>query len=199
MPRKNFTTQLVALEEVRSHPYFRNFEPRAYPSYEERKLNPVAYLEEVGIEKVGEFVQFGFTSIQIAAALGVSTFVLRKWITNNPEYGKELEIAKSFAAEEYVQQADDELKQASDAFELSKASERAKHRRWRAERIDKDQFGSTQNKDRGITDNAFIFNFNMPLPDMSKTTVIQTATKAMQQLPSPLNMKDLFAEADVSE
>ena len=197
MTRKNSDNQLVTLESVRSHPYFRNFEPRAYPSYDDRKVNPVGYLEEIGIEKIGEFVQFGFTSIQIASALGVSTFVLRKWIQNNPDYQRELEFAKGFAAEEIVQKTSEEIRQASDQFELSKASEHAKHNRWRAERLDRDQFGAERKKDKNDTGVGVTIQFNMPMPDIRRLTTI---VEEVNKLPAnTVDMKALFASQEAAE
>lgn len=105
--------------------------------------NPFAFLSEIGIVPIKEFMYRGATIIDLAEALNLPVTTLRTWIEEN-NYQAELEEASTLSAEGYIRQGEQMLKQATNKFELDKAKAMIEHGRFMASKKDKKTYGNTQ-------------------------------------------------------
>lgn len=78
---------------------------------------------------------------KIAQDAKVSIGTLLTWIDRDPERSARAREARSSMAKIYDERAVEELRAASDPFELSKAKEIAHHWRWRAAKIAPREYG----------------------------------------------------------
>lgn len=104
--------------------------------------NPFAFLEELGIVPIKEFMFRGATMIDLADELNLPVTTIRTWIENNG-YQTELEDASILSAEGYIRQGEQMLKSAANKFELDKAKAMIEHGRWMASKKDKKTYGQT--------------------------------------------------------
>lgn len=166
------------LEEVKASPYLKGFEPRSYALYDDRYFKPLAYLEQVGIEKIGELVQHGYPLQQIARMLDISARVLRKWVQADPDRRLEVEEARKWAADEYAHMAGEVLKEAPLMSEaITKARALADHYQWKAERFDKETFGTKVVQHKGEISAGFTYNINIGRDRYPPRTIDSTATE----------------------
>jgi hypothetical protein len=176
--------QHTILDKLRASPYFRHFTPRAYNLYPQRYYKPVRYLEEVGIEKVGELLQHGLGLLDIACLLDVSSVVFRRWISSKKEYREEIQDAKLFAGEAYAYKAEKVLLDAPLIPEaITKAKALSDHYRWAAERLHKGQYGTKVVKHEGMQGSGVVFNLNVAL-DQTRP-VVESVGAVIDQLPEP--------------
>jgi hypothetical protein len=171
------------LEEVALSPYFRGFQPRAYPAWAQRHKNPRAFLEQVGIEKIGELVQHGLSFGEISALLDISTRVMRKWMQEDIERLREVEEARRFAADEERVEA----RRIADDVQAYPDTARAKLmvdvRLWTAERWDKELYGKSLKVDASLTSKSISYVFNVGVPAVKQ--VLEGAFEAVDRLPAP--------------
>lgn len=146
---------------VNSSPYLRGFQPRAYSLYPERYVKPRAFLEQVGIEKIGELVQHGLSLGQISALLDVSGRVIRRWIQEDRLRVLEIEEARRFAADEERVQAKNVLYDAKLYPDTARAKAIADHHQWTAERWDKDLYGTKQVRVEANLNAQVSYSFNI--------------------------------------
>lgn len=138
--------QTRALESLQASPYLRAFQPRAYPLYDVRHYRPREYLASIGVEKISELVQHGFSLGEICNLVDVSMYVMRKWITQTPGAMKEIEEARLFAADEERAQAKRVLYDQRAYPDTPRAKAIADFHLWTAERWNKDLYGTKQVK-----------------------------------------------------
>lgn len=100
-----------------------------------------AILDKVGLQKLCDEIADGKTLRQLCAELGVDRGSLRRWMSLTEERTKQITEARITAAEAFVDEADDGIKKARNAFQLAKAKERGYHLRWRASKADPRRFG----------------------------------------------------------
>ena len=197
VPDADVQAQHKLLDALHASPYFNGFEPRAYSLYVDRHYNPVAYLEQVGIEKIAELLQHGFFQQEICALLGISTRVFTRWIAASAERMKELESARRFAADSSVMTARHVLEDASVFPDTARAKALADHHQWCAERWDKDMYGTKQLKVDATVTNGISYEFNinvrakapevlegvytevakLPLPDGALQELVEAVTR----------------------
>ncbi|MGH7745310.1 MAG: hypothetical protein ACREQ5_11010, partial [Candidatus Dormibacteria bacterium] len=136
--------QNALLETLRGEPYFRSFNPRAYPLFISRHYKPREYLEQIGVEKIGELIQHGLSLGDICKVLDVSTRVLRCWVFEEPTRIAEIQEARVFAADELVA----ETRRVANDCNIWPDTDRARlivsTNQWIAERWDKDLYGTKQ-------------------------------------------------------
>lgn len=158
--------QMALLEKLRGIAYFKSFEPRDYSYFEDRYEYPFEYLDQIGIEKVCELIQHGYSRLEISRMLAISSYVFNRWISSDPEYYREVQLARAFTADEDVKRAERALldidDEASDAA-VKRQVELSKHHRWCASRHDKDTYGSEKKEDKSINNGqqvSYVFNFS---------------------------------------
>lgn len=175
-----------ALEQLEATPYFKSFAPRSYPLFAARHYKPQQYLEQVGIEKIGELVQHGFSLGQIAAMLDVSSRVMRRWIQGNKGYQEEISAARVFASDEMVHE---NLRLAREMPDLERAKLIISTQQWTSERWSKDIYGTKQVKLDGAFSNVGVsFQINLKAPGEAKAAVKQVLEGTfheVEQLPAP--------------
>lgn len=104
--------------------------------------NPFAFLDEIGLVPIKEFLFRGATIIDLADALNLAVTTIRTWIEENGYQG-ELEDASILSAEGYIRQGELMLKAAANKFDLDKAKAMIEHGRWMATKKDKKTYGQT--------------------------------------------------------
>lgn len=109
--------------------------------------NPFAFLAEIGIVPIKEYIYRGATIIDLAETLNLPVTTLRTWIEENG-YQAELEEASTLSAEGYIRQGEIMLRSAANKFDLDKAKAMIEHGRWMASKKDKKTYG-TQPGDLG--------------------------------------------------
>jgi hypothetical protein len=193
-----------ALEALGASPYFRGFQPRAYPLWAERHRQPVAFLEQVGIEKIGEMVQHGLSLGEVAAALDVSTRVMRKWLQRDVERLREVEEARRWAADEERAQAKAVLYNHVAFPDTARAKAIADHHQWTAERWDKELYGKSLKVDASLTTRAISYTFNLGTPETvapKAHAVLEGSFEKIERLPEPEDVpfEVLLPSLDFSE
>ena len=173
-----------ALEALGASPYFRGFQPRAYSLWGERHRAPVAFLEQVGIEKIGEMVQHGLSLGEVAAALDISSRVMRRWLQRDRERLLEIEEARRWAADEERAQAKAVLYNHVAFPDTARAKAIADHHQWTAERWDKELYGRSVKVDASVTTRAIGYVFNLgPAPEPKAQAVLEGSFKKVDALP----------------
>lgn len=170
-------------------PYLRRFNPRHYALYEVRHYRPRAYLDSVGIEKIGELVQHGFSLGEICQLIDVSVRVMRVWLTSNGGL-KEIEDALKFTSHEDVAQAQRVLYDPIAFPDTPRAKAIADLHLWKAERYNKDMYGTKQVRLEANINNAVSYEFNINVNNKAATPEAAKALEGVfrhidQALPSP--------------
>jgi len=98
-------------------------------------------LEDAGTSAVIELVVNGTTYRDIAARFGVSPATLVLWIEANSERSRACARAREFSAQAFEERAEEELRNATNLFELARARELAAHWRWRAKAVNPRLYG----------------------------------------------------------
>lgn len=104
--------------------------------------NPYAFLTEIGVVPIKEFLYRGATIIDLADELNLSVTTLRTWIEANGYQG-EVEEASVLSAEGYIRNGEVMLKAALTKFDLDKAKAMIEHGRWMASKKDKKTYGQS--------------------------------------------------------
>lgn len=181
-------TQLV--EALQSSPYLRKFNPRQYPLYEVRHYRPRDYLDSIGVEKIGELIQHGFSPGEICEILDISVRVMRAWITSSPAMIREIDEARLFAAEEERVQAKKVLYDNKAFPDTARAKAIADLHLWTAERWHKDLYGTKQVKIDANINNAVSYEFNINVNNKVATpegaAIIEgVCAQIVKDLPAP--------------
>ena len=153
--------QTRLLEVLQASPYLRAFNPRHYPLYQFRHYRPRDYLDAIGVEKIGELVQHGFSLGEICQLLDISVRVMRVWVTSSPAMMKEIDDARLFAADEERAQAKAILYDTRGYPDTPRAKAIADLHLWTAERWHKDLYGTKQVKIDANINNAVSYEFNI--------------------------------------
>jgi hypothetical protein len=98
-------------------------------------------LDALGIDAVCDRIADGATLTAIAAEIEVSKGSLLAWLAADPDRSARAREARSLSARGWDEQAEAEIRRATDAFELAKARELAQHYRWRAAKIAPRDYG----------------------------------------------------------
>lgn len=104
--------------------------------------NPFAFLTEIGIVPLKEFIYRGATILDLADELNLPVTTIRTWIEESGFQG-EVEEASTLSAEGYIRNGEQMLKTAANKFELDKAKAMIEHGRWMASKKDKKTYGQT--------------------------------------------------------
>lgn len=102
---------------------------------------PGAFDAPGAIDDVCDRIEAGDFLCDIAAHYGVHRSQLTRWAAADPERKRRIDMARTASGESYAEEADLGLKNATTAFDLAKARDRAHHLRWMASKRDPKQFG----------------------------------------------------------
>ncbi|MES2704809.1 MAG: hypothetical protein V4649_19370 [Bacteroidota bacterium] len=131
---------------------------RVFP-FRFRKIgSPYAFLNEVGIIPVLEYIYKGNLLIDVAECLNVSMTVLQTWV-DNEGHGAAIEEAETISAEGYLAEGMRKLRQAGNAFELSQAKEMVRNAQFMASKKNKKTYGNTDAALQGAGV-SYVFNIN---------------------------------------
>lgn len=147
--------------------------------------NPYAFLDEIGIVPIKEFLFRGANIIDVADAINVPLTWLHKWIDNN-NYGPDIEEASVISAEGYIYQGEKMLKTATNKFELDKAKYMLEHGRFMASKKNKKVYGNTQDVAAGPAGVTYIFN----IEGGNAADAPRLAAKAIQEQVSDADVID---------
>lgn len=165
------------LETLQAQPYFRSFNPRAYPEWESRHYKPIDYLEAISIQKIAEIVQHNYSLTEICCMLDISTSTMRNWLRYNKAYALEIEEAKKWGADNYAYRSIRILEESSPLPDLlNKNKAIAEGYRWMAERHNKEVYGTKTIKHEGNIGTTVQYNINiggqaLPLPAKDAVTI----------------------------
>lgn len=130
---------------------------RAFPARFRNVVNPYAFLNDIGIVPVLEYIYKGNLLIDVAEALNVSYTILQRWVENE---GHEAAVdeAQRISAEGYLADGLRRLRTASNEFELKRAKEMVAHARFMAAKKDKGQYGGSEQQGDNRAGVSYIFN-----------------------------------------
>lgn len=120
--------------------------------------NPYAFLNDIGIVPMLEYIYKGNLLIDVAEALNVSYTILSTWV-DNEGHGEAIEEAQRISAEGYLAEGLRRLREAKSEFELKRAKEMVAHARFMASKKDKTQYGS--NEQTGVEKAGVSYVFNI--------------------------------------
>jgi hypothetical protein len=116
---------------------------RTFPHRFRRVGNPYAFLNDVGIVPILEYIYKGNLLIDVAEALNVSFTILTTW-AENEGHSEAIEEAQRISAEGYLAEGMRRLRDAGTDFELKRAKEMINHARFMAAKKDKSVYGSNE-------------------------------------------------------
>lgn len=119
--------------------------------------NPNAYLNELGIRPILEYIYKGHLLIDVAEATNVPLTVLRLWIEHE-KYFEEIQEAETLSAEGFLAEGMKRLRTARTEFELKRANSIIKHAQYMATKKNKPVYGETTSKETG---NVVHYEFNI--------------------------------------
>lgn len=104
---------------------------------------PVAQnkLTAAGTKAICDLIIEGESYRQIAAKFAVGLATLVTWMESDPERSRACARAREMSAQTFDEQALDCIRNAADAFALSKAKEEAIHLRWRSKAANPRRYG----------------------------------------------------------
>jgi hypothetical protein len=119
--------------------------------------NPFAFLDEIGLMPIKEYLYHGANIIDIAEQLNLPITIIQTWIAEN-NYGPDIEEASVISAEGYIYQGEKLLKLATTKFDLDKAKALLEHGRFMAGKKNKKVYGTVQDVAAGPAAVSYTFN-----------------------------------------
>lgn len=117
-----------------------SLEQRAFP-YRYRKVgSPSAFLDDIGLLPLLEYIYKGNTLIDAAEEMDIPVTYLLAWIESNG-YQPQIEEAYALGAQGYLSRAARDLKRAKGDMEFKKAKELLAHARFMASKHDRGKYG----------------------------------------------------------
>lgn len=159
--------------------------------------NPYAFLNEVGIIPMLEYIYKGHMLIDVAEALNVSYTVLTRWVEGEG-HGPSIEEAEQVSAEGYLAEAQRKLRSASNGFELSQAKEMVKQAQFMASKKNKRRYGTQEANLGGGGGVSYVFNIGGEVSAPTMKTVENIVGKTLPDDNSPVEM-DLMQQLAKSE
>ena len=121
--------------------------------------NPFAFLNDVGIVPILEFIYKGNLLQDVAEVLNVSFTVLRGWVENEG-HGPAIEEAERVSAEGFLAEAQRRLRCAKNGFELAQAKEMVRHAQFMASKKNKGTYGGSDALGGSGGSVSYVFNIN---------------------------------------
>lgn len=155
---------------------------RIFPMRFRRIGSPYAFLNEVGIVPILEYIYKGNLLIDVAEVLNVSMTVLTTWVENE-NHSAAIEEAEKLSAEGYLAEGMRRLRCAENTFELKRAQEMIKHAQFMASKKNKKVYGAVTEQQAGAgVSYVFNINGNISAPQEIKD-VIATVEKVIEDVP----------------
>lgn len=129
---------------------------RCFPHRYRRIGSPYAYLDEVGISPILEYIYKGHLIIDVAEAVNVPLSVLNEWI-DKKGHRTDVDEAEQKSAEGYLAEGMRLLKTAKTDFEFKKAKEIIRNAQFMAEKKDRKTYGDNKQKGGG-SKLSYVFN-----------------------------------------
>ena len=189
---QSIQTQIKTLEVLRAQPYFRCFEPRHYATYDNRLYDPIAYLDDIGIELISDMVQSKIGLDKICHTLDVSSRVMRRWLNNNPGHWEEVKSARRWSADAFAHSSRDLWKNMSPS-NFNEEAVRAKGltdaEKFLAQAYDQETFSSKSVNVKGQVEHTVAFNIGL---DFTRKTrgVLEGVAQKVEQLPAPESIEE---------
>lgn len=139
--------------------------------------NPYAFLDELGIIPIKEFLYRGATIIELAEALNLPLHTIHVWIEQN-NYQPDIEEASVISAEGYLWRGQTLLNQAENKFQLDKAKLMLEHGRFMASKKNKKVYGNTQDVGSGAASVTYVFNVGEAPPVVAESKKVDDAIEA---------------------
>lgn len=98
-------------------------------------------LDALGLDAMCASIADGKSMTDISKQIGVSFGSLATWLEADPERSARAREARSQVARLWDEKAEDEIRSATDNFELARAKELSHHFRWRASKIAPREYG----------------------------------------------------------
>lgn len=139
---------------------------RCFPHRFRRIGSPYAYLNDVGITAILEFIYKGNLLIDVAEAVNVPLTALRLWVENE-DHTRDIDEAETISAEGYLAEGMRRLKNAPTEFELKRAKEMIRHAQYMAGKKNKPTYGEAVNA-KPSSDVTYVFN----IPNTDTASII---------------------------
>jgi hypothetical protein len=147
---------------------------RAFPHRFRKVGNPYAFLNDVGVVPILEFIYKGHLLIDVAEELNVSYTILSNWLEQEG-HAEAVDEAQRVSAEGYLADGLRKLRGANSDFELRRAKEMIAHARFMASKKDKHQYGGTEQQGASQVGVQYTFNIGQA----STTTALPPAKPAI--------------------
>lgn len=162
---------------------------RCFPHRFRNIGNPLAYLNDVGLAPILEFIYKGHLLIDVAEAVNVPLLVLRKWVEHEG-HTEEIEEAETISAEGYLAEGMRRIRTAPTEFELRRAKEMVKHAQFMASKKNKPIYGESVALPPQHAAVTYIFN----VPD--NETAMRTVNAAQGQVIDSTSNRVASVESD---
>lgn len=160
---------------------------RAFPAKFRNIGNPYAFLNDVGIIPVLEYIYKGNLLIDVAECLNVSLTILRTWVENE-QHGAAVEEAEMLSAEGYLAEGMKRMRNAQTGFELTQAREMIKHAQFMASKKNKKTYGNQESTQAGAGV-SYVFNIGAtttaPQLAQAAASIIEHDAQPELNVPTP--------------
>lgn len=153
--------------------------------------NPYAFLDELGITPLKEYIYRGATILDLAETLNLPVTTIRNWIEKQG-YESEFDDASTLSAEGYIRQGELLLKDADNKFKLDKAKAMIEHGRWMASKKDKRTYGTQPGELAAQAGVTYVFQ-------VGDTANIQINNDKTRDPKDPKNFKNKTTEKQLEE
>lgn len=129
---------------------------RCFPHRFRRVGSPYAFLSDVGIDAIVEYISKGHLLIDVAEVVNVPLMTLREWVQNEGHL-EAVDEAETLSAEGYLAEGMRKLRYAKCDFELKRAKEMIRNAQYMAGKKNKPIYGEQVNKE-ATAPVTYIFN-----------------------------------------
>lgn len=170
---------------------------RAFPYRFRRIGSPFAFLNDVGIVPILEFLYKGNLLIDVAQELDVPLTTLQAWISNEGHQSA-IDVAEEESAEGYLALGYRKLREANNDFDLKKSKEMIKHAQFMAPRKDRKVYGGASEADIERASVKYVFNIGAGVPAAQAKDLIASvvATQPAPTVPSLTISTDGIVQRD---
>lgn len=165
---------------------------RAFPHRFRRIGSPFAYLNDIGIGPIIEYISKGHLLIEVAEATNVPLKTLQTWVEQEGHY-KEIDEAETASAEGVMAKARRAVAEAPTEFELRRAKVMLAHAEWMASKKNKPLYGDSVKGDKGGGGVSYTFNINGQINTPQIQKVIESTAVAVEQQAVRLDLEATFS------
>lgn len=163
-----------------------------YPSYQKRLLDPWAYLDEVGIDTICEFILNGVSPREMCRQLNVSQRVVNAWIRADESRVAAYEQAFQEEADNMMFEGKEILQNTPWQTEaISLSEKRANHLRLMAKGFGSKRWGNKVDVNATVAIGVS-YSFDVGLLPNQKAAAIEGECKAIEQPQETLDINELI-------